>query len=178
MTKDTKKIQTLELTYMDPLGPRDALFGGWTNSTKLYQEIDETSNEEIKYIDVCSLYPYICKYGLFPLGHPTIYSHENIDKDNIRQYCGLIKCKVLPPLSLYHPVLPQKCSHKLMFPLCRSCAEKTDPHIRCTHLLEEDRSFTGTWVSIELFEALDRGYKSLEVYEVWHFLETTQYDKP
>ena len=49
--------------------------------------------------------------------------------------------------------------------------------MRCAHLLEEDRSFTGTWVTIELFEA-DRGYKLLEVYEVWHFPETTQYDKP
>ena len=66
---------------------------------------------------------------------------------------------------------------ELMFPLCRSCAEKTDPHMRCTHLQEEDRSFTGTWVTIELFEALDRGYKLLDVYEVWHFSETTQYDK-
>ena len=64
-----------------------------------------------------------------------------------------------------------------MFPLCRSCAEKTDPHMRCTHLQEEDRSFTGTWVTIELFEALDRGYKLLDVYEVWHFSETAQYDK-
>ena len=174
---DFRSLVDSEFTNLDPLKPRDALFGGRTNSTKLYQEIDESSSEEIKYIDVCSLYPTICKYGLFPLGHPTIYSQENIDKDNIRQYCGLIKCKVLPPTNLYHPVLPQKCSQKLMFPLCRSCAEKTDPHMRCTHLQEEDRSFTGTWVTIELFEALDRGYKLLDVHEVWHFSETTQYDK-
>ena len=137
-------------------------------------EIDDTPNEEIKYIDVCSLYPYVCKYGLFPLGHPTIYSQENIDRDNIRQYCGLIKCKVLPASNSYHPVLPQKCSQKLMFPLFRSCA---DPHMRCTHLQEEDKSFTGTWVIIELFEALDRGYKLLDVCEVWHFSETAQYNK-
>ena len=174
---DFRSLVDSEFTNLDPLRPRDALFGGRTNSTKLYQEIDESSSEEIKYIDVCSLYPYVCKYGLFPLGHPTIYSQDNIDKDNIRQYCGLIKCKVLPPTNLYHPVLPQKCSKKLMFPLCRSCADKTDPHMRCTHLKEEDRSFTGTWVTIELFEALDRGYKLLDVYEVWHFSETAQYEK-
>ena len=63
-------------------------------------------NETDLYIDVCSLYPFICKYGLFPLGHPTILSQENIDQDNLQQYCGLIKCKVLPPTDLYHPVLP------------------------------------------------------------------------
>ena len=86
-----------QFTNLDPLQPRDALFGGRTNSTKLYHEIDESTQDELKYIDVCSLYPFICKYGHFPLGHPTILSQENIDKDNIGQYQGLIKCKVLPP---------------------------------------------------------------------------------
>ena len=83
---DFRSLVDSEFTNLDPLRPRDALFGGRTNSTKLYQEIDESSNEEIKYIDVCSLYPTICKYGQFPLGHPTIYSQENIDRDKIRQY--------------------------------------------------------------------------------------------
>ena len=70
---DLRSLVDSEFTNLDPLRPRDALFGGRTNSTKLYQEIDETSNEEIKYIDVCSLYPTICKYGQFPLGHqPSI----------------------------------------------------------------------------------------------------------
>ena len=135
---DFRSLVDSEFTNLDALRPRDALFGGRTNSTKLYQEIDESANEEIKYIDVCSLYPTICKYRQFPLGHPPIYSQENIDKDNTRQYCGLIKCKVLPPTNLYHPVLPQKCSQKLMFTLCRCCAEKTYPHMRYTHLREED----------------------------------------
>ena len=94
---DFRTLVDSEFINLDPLRPRDALFGGRTNSTKLYQEIDESSNEEIKFINVCSLYPTICKCGQFPFGHSTIYSQENIDKDNIRQYCGLIKCKVLPP---------------------------------------------------------------------------------
>jgi hypothetical protein len=29
--------------------------------------------EEIRYVDVISLYPYICKYGKFPVGHPKLY---------------------------------------------------------------------------------------------------------
>ena len=49
--------------------------------------------------------------------------------------------------------------------------------MRCTHSREVDRSFTQTWVTIELFAALDRGYKLLDVYEVWHFSETAQYDR-
>ena len=32
-------------------------------------------------------------------------------------------------------------------------------------------------MSIELFAALERGYRLLDVYEVWHFPETNQYDK-
>ena len=32
-------------------------------------------------------------------------------------------------------------------------------------------------MSIELFAALERGYRILDVYEVWNFPETTQYDK-
>ena len=39
------------------------------------------------------------------------------------------------------------------------------------------RSFTGTWVTIELFAALDIGYKLLDVYEVWHFSETAKHDR-
>ena len=64
---DFRTFVDSEFTHLDPLRPRDAFFCGRTNSTKLYQEIDETSNEEIKYIDVCSLCPTFCKYGQFPL---------------------------------------------------------------------------------------------------------------
>ena len=165
---DFRKIVDAEFTNLDSLRPRDALFGGRTNSTKLFHEIDETSQDEIKYIDLCSLYPYICKYGVLPQGHPTILSQENIDKDNIEQYCGLIKCKVLPPTNLYHPVPPYKTNTKLMFPLCRSCAE---------HDKEEDRALVGMWVSIELLAAVEKGYRILDVYEVWNFPKTIRYDK-
>ena len=74
-----------EFTNLDPQKPRDALFGGRTNSTRLFYEIDKITDEEIKYIDVCSLYPFICKYGIFPVGHPEIYSQEDIHRDNIQQ---------------------------------------------------------------------------------------------
>ena len=83
---DFRYLVDSEFTNLDTLRARDALLGRRTNSTKLYQKIDESSCEEIKYIDVCSLYTYVCKYGLFLLGHPAIYSQENNDKDNIRQY--------------------------------------------------------------------------------------------
>ena len=55
--------------HREPIKPREALFVGRTNAIKLYHEVKE--NEEIKYIDICPLYPYVCKYG------------------NIRDYTGL-----------------------------------------------------------------------------------------
>ena len=86
--------------------------------------------------------------------------------NNIRLYEGIIKCKVLPPDHLFHPVLPVHCNGKMMFPLCIKCAE--DSSDRCSHSKEE-RSLVGTWVTFELFKALDSGYRLLLVYEIWHY---------
>ena len=33
----------------------------------------EEEREEISYIDVTSEYPYVNKYGTYPVGHPDIY---------------------------------------------------------------------------------------------------------
>ena len=60
----------------EPLRPRDALYGGRTNAVKLYHEV--TGTEKIKYLDICSLYPYICKYGIFPIGRQLILTKEKI----------------------------------------------------------------------------------------------------
>jgi len=38
---------------------------------RLLYKINE--NESIQYCDVMSLYPYICKYYQFPIGHPVIH---------------------------------------------------------------------------------------------------------
>ena len=90
-------------------------------------------------------------------------------KYNIQQYYGLIKCKVLPPRDLYHSVLPYKCNKKLLFPLCRTCAEISDNSKLCNHDREEDREFIGTWASIELFEAMKLRYQHKDVHEIWYF---------
>ena len=52
-------IQEATLAMQESLNPRDDFFGCRTgNRTKVY---DAHGNQKIKYIDVCSLYPYICK---------------------------------------------------------------------------------------------------------------------
>ena len=155
----------------EPLRPRDALYGERTNAVKLYHEVTEA--EEIKYLDICSLYPYICKYEIFPIGHPAILTKEQIDMDRIREYEGLIKCMILPPSNLYHPVLPfRNDKGKLLFPLCRKCAE--NKLLNCNHN-EAQRALVGTWTSIQIFVALDRGYRLLDVFEIWHFEEVSHY---
>ena len=124
-----------------PLNPRDAFYGGRTNATKLLYKFKE--GECGKYVDFCSLYPTVQFYKKYPIGHPKkIISPEKYDT----KWYGFIKCKILSPRELYHPVLPQKIkcekSEKLMFPLCISCAE-TKQQEKCQHS-ENERSFIGT----------------------------------
>jgi hypothetical protein len=44
---------------------------GRTEATRLHYKVRE--NEIIQYVDVMSMYPHICKYFKFPLGHPIIH---------------------------------------------------------------------------------------------------------
>ena len=116
-----KKENKIEI--IDPLNPRDAFFGGRTNITKL--SYDFKKGEKGKYVDFVSLYPTVQFFKNYPKGHPTkILTPEKYDEN----WFGFIKCSILPPRKLYHPVLPvtTKCGNaqKLLFPFCRVCAEK------------------------------------------------------
>ena len=123
--KDVKtdpELQQFLVDYknVDPLQPRDAFFGGRTNAVKLHHKINE--EEQIKYMDVTSLYPWVNKTGEYPVGHPDILVNP-ADQD-IHSYFGMAQVDVLPPYELYHPVLPYRHQGKLTFPLCRSCVEQ------------------------------------------------------
>ena len=87
----------------EPLNPREAFYGGWTNATKLLYSFKE--NECGRYMDFSSLYPTVQYHQKYPIGHPKKIS--NPEKHDVSWY-GLIKCKVVPPRKLYHPVLPQR----------------------------------------------------------------------
>ena len=102
------------------------------------------------------------------VGRPRIIT-ENFD--DITTYFGLIKCTVLPPCGLFHPVLPYRTQGKLMFPLCKACADMCN-QAPCTHSGRE-RAIQGTWCSVELEKALEKGYRILQMHEVWHFPETS-----
>ena len=93
----------------------------------------------------------------------------------INYYFGIIKVKVLPPTNLRIPALPTRIDGKLYFSLCRTCAELKLKS--CDHKLDNERAFEGTYVSLELYEAVKHGYQILQIYEVWHYEQNIQYDK-
>ncbi|CAC5375852.1 unnamed protein product [Mytilus coruscus] len=64
------------VNYVTPLEPRNAFSGGRTEAFNLYHEAKD--DEQIRYYDVTSLYPFINKTGKVVLGHPTIIT-ENFD---------------------------------------------------------------------------------------------------
>lgn len=147
---------------IEPINARDALFGGRVEVFKTFFDSDQ-----INYIDITSLYPFVNKTCYYPLGHPEIIKSNFAD---IPSYCGIVKCKILPPRDLYIPLLPARINEKLLFSLCRTCASEKNPD--CCHS-EEERAFVGTWCMPELNKALDLGYKIMEIYEVWNFKEGT-----
>ena len=163
-------LSSIEIT--PPLNPREAFFGGRTNAVSLYAKTDQSKGEQIRYVDVTSLYPWVNKYGEYPTGHPEIIT--NPENQDLSSYFGIAKVTILPPFELYHPVLPYRCKGKLVFPLCKSCVENqmqkpfAERSEICCHT-DEQRALTGTWCTPEIMKAIEMGYTVITVHEVWHF---------
>lgn len=165
-------IESLDHLKISPLDPRDSFMGGRTGVCKLYHKISQ--NEKILYYDVTSLYPYINKYGKYPIGKPKILLNNDLLGRSPFDIEGILKVDILPPKSLYHPVLGVKMHNKLMFILCYKCAlEKSSQ--QCKHT-ESERIIHGTYISDELRLAIQKGYKIIKIYEAWEY-EVLQYDK-
>ena len=152
-----------------PLNVREAFFGGRTNASRLYYKFDD--GEKGEYVDFTSLYPYVNARAIYPLGHPQIILCPSLSKLRQGEYFGVAKCTLLPPRALFHPVLPSKINDKLMFPLCRTCAETNTA--RCSHT-DEERAISGAWCTPEIDVALDHGYVLTDVFEVHHFDRKTK----
>uniref|UniRef100_A0A1A8SMB5 DNA-directed DNA polymerase n=1 Tax=Nothobranchius rachovii TaxID=451742 RepID=A0A1A8SMB5_9TELE len=147
-----------------PLSPREALYGGRTCPVQLRRTAQ--SDEKIHYVDFTSLYPYVNATQNYPIGHPKIHVKNFRDPSH---YFGLIKAVVSPPRKLFFPVLPFKTSKgKLVFTLCRTCAEMNNQFDSCSHSASQ-RALTGVWVSVELNYALEAGYRLVKMIEVWDF---------
>jgi len=68
---------------------RDALYRGRTEVTKTYYRVKQ--GEEMHYVDVISLHPYICKYDKFAVGHPKVYVGADCPPDCLDRE-GIMKC--------------------------------------------------------------------------------------
>lgn len=161
-----------DLSWVSPLNPKDALFGGRTGNSSCYHKTNK--NENIDYVDSTSLYPTINKYGTYPMGHPTIM--KNPSNQDISTYFSIAKVDILPPERLFHPVLPMKIANKCMFTLCAACTGEQLQHPwhwrtnMCSHNTQE-RILQGTWYMEDLQKAVEKGYQILKIHEVWHWPE-------
>ena len=188
-----------ELDIQDPLNLKDSYVGGRTNALTLFKKVKDQT-EKISYVDFTSLYPDVMKNNRFPVGKPvkisTNFDHEAYAgtpytcQSSICKYCqvkgkkdgihvrypffGSVKCKILPPQDLKHPVLFLKHNKKLKFPLCYTCAIN-ESQKKCDHK-DKQRSFIGTFCTPEIETALNVGYKIVKLYEILHFQESEEYD--
>lgn len=159
------RLFKLDKPIITPLDPRDAFFGGRTEVFQMYRKFSES--EIGKYIDICSLYPAVMMFDKYPIGHPIkILRPTKYDK----KWFGFIQCKILPPKKLHIPVLPKKINDKLVFTRCYECAKSITK--LCTHN-DDGRCLIGTWCTNEVKRAIQKGYIIQEIYEVWHFEETS-----
>jgi len=169
------ELLTHPIVRHSPLHIRDSLYGGRTEALRLHHKIAK-NEETIQYCDVMNVYPYICKYFKFPIGHPVVHAGDTCkDIRAFLQMEGLIKCTILPPTDLYHPVLPFRCNKKLLFCLCRTCASEQNVRGPCRHLSDAERAISGTWDLDEVRMAVSKGIRILEIHEVYEY-EVTQYD--
>ena len=122
------------------------------------------------------------KYCEFPIGHAKVYARETFaeaeewTKPENNPYKGLIYCKVKAPKNLRRPLLPHRTPDgRLVFPLCRRCADERNQH-KCSHTSDEDRCWIEGFTHAELNKALEIGYTVSDIYEVHHWERWAQLD--
>ena len=138
-----------------PLEPREAFIGGRTGSVALHAVSGE--GEEIRCVDVTSLYPWVNKNCPYPIGHPQIIT-QPVDQ-SLGSYFGIATVDILPHAG-FHPVLPVRSGQKLTFPLCRTYVqeEQAKPMLSRNHYCphsDADRTLRGTWCTPELVKAVE-----------------------
>ncbi|KAG1684186.1 Nephrin [Nymphon striatum] len=158
------------LDVVERLNPRDALYGGRTNAVRLHYK--PKVDEKIEYVDFTSLYPYINKTRKYMTCPPVIITR---DFQDISNYFGFVKCILLPPRRLLHPLIPYRMGGKLLFPLCKACAE-VGLYRKCK-CSDADRCLKGTWATVEIQKALTLNYKIVKIYEIWDYPETLTYSQ-
>ena len=153
-----------------PLEPRHAFFGGRTGAVAFHAVAGE--NEEIRYVDVASVYPWVNKNCLCPIGHPHLIT-EPVDQ-SIHSFFGIALVDILPPAGLFHRVLPLAQwpkTHHFSPPQLRPGGADREKVARThyCHPSHADRMLRGTWCTLELVKAVEKSYTIVKIHEVWHF---------
>ena len=158
---------------VDKWNPRDSVKGG---RTEVFRMKKKPQHEEIRYLDVNSLYSYVMSEIEFPLGHSEIrhgnYSCRNLLnklKGKNEKFIGMCQVRMLPPDNLFIPCLAHKMDGKLLFCLCQTCTSNSlIQRSSCTHN-DMGRSWIDIYTSIDIERALSIGYVILEYNEIWHY---------
>lgn len=83
---------------------------------------------------------------------------------NLKEYRGLLKCKILPPQGLWLPLLSVHCYKEMVFPLCMRCSETESK--MCDHEADA-RCLIGTWTMVEIRNAIELVYRVVTMYQLW-----------
>ena len=118
------------------------------------------------------MYPYLNAGGTaYPRGNPIVVERDFPNPDEPLKLRGLVYCDMLPPVDDPLAIMPQRFNQKLMFTLCRSCAEDQNVSGPCPHRNVSERYLTGVWCTDEINKAVSRGYKILKYHEIWYWKE-------
>lgn len=94
-----------------PIDPQDALYGGRTGASSIVfpGRGESLKKDTVSGYDYVLLYPAINAQEQYPVGHPTVKmgNTERFEQAS-NYYFGLVKCVILPPQNLFHPVLPYR----------------------------------------------------------------------
>lgn len=158
-----------DLDMVTPLEPRDLFYG---RRTKAYTLFKETTAVEVLTI-MTSL---DCTTG--STRRAKYYWAIQKSSQTTSQVCMTTRVSSNAKSShqeiFLFPALPCKTNGKLLFHLCKSCADRKH-QMPCAHI-DEERAFVGTWVTDEVKKAVEMGYKIAKQYEIWHIRYISQYD--
>lgn len=134
------------------MNDRQFFYGGRTEVFKAYAKSDAVNH--LKYMDVCSLYPFVCATKSLPIGFPSILYGNKIDParghfQHPNRYWGFMYCRVIPNRQDILGLLPNRSeSGRLQF------------------TVEEQ---WGCWHTEELYLAQEVGYVIAEIIQVYHW---------
>jgi len=152
-----------ELECSNVMTDREMFYGGRTEVFSPYVNGEFAVGNEIKYHDVCSLYPYVCAFKRLPIGSPQHIFGDEVDFARVCDlnhpdpYFGFMRCTIVPNNTDIIGLLPRRdpVGGRLEFPL---------------------HEMTGSWGTEEIRLAIEHGYRVTNVYEVYHWTEDESSD--